>query len=177
MLLGLTIGLLILLFHKYFFSLVFLVFPAEPIVNELAFHYIRIRVFSAPFALANFALIGWLLALEKSSNVLVIQISVTLTNIVLDLIFVLYFGYGVQGVALASVIAELVGFAMALFFCREIFIKKIISDKSAIFSLEVWVRISKQIATFFKNINVGVCSNKLYLHWRNLGTVLRQQIR
>ena len=74
MLLGLTIGLLILLFHKYFFSLVFLVFPAEPIVNELAYHYIRIRVFSAPFALATFALIGWLLALEKSSNVLVIQI-------------------------------------------------------------------------------------------------------
>ncbi len=149
MVLGLTIGLLILLFHNHFFFLVFLIFPAELIVNELALNYISVRVFSAPFALANFALIGWLLALEKSSNVLVIQISVTLANVTLDLIFVLYFAYGVQGVAFASAISEALGFAIAIFFCRKIFVRKIIYDKGILFSLKDWVRFSKTNSNIF----------------------------
>ena len=149
MLLGLAIGILILLLHKHFFLLVFLIFPAEPVVNDLAMQYISIRVISAPFALANFALIGWLLALEKSSNVLVIQISVTLSNITLDLIFVLYFAYGVSGVALASAISESIGFAIAIFFCRKIFIRKIIFNKSIIFSATDWARIFKANSDIF----------------------------
>ncbi|MAV82701.1 MAG: MATE family efflux transporter, partial [Pelagibacteraceae bacterium] len=59
-------------------------------VNDIAHNYISIRVFAAPFALANFAFMGWLIAVEKSFTVMLIQSSVTLMNIILDLFFVIY---------------------------------------------------------------------------------------
>ena len=80
--------------------------------------YFSIRVWSAPGTLANYALIGWFLGLQNARVPLLIFLTINITNIVLDLLFVLVFGMKVDGVALASVIAEysglLVGGAFAI---------------------------------------------------------------
>ena len=80
--------------------------------------YFYIRVWSAPGTLANFALIGWFLGLQNARVPLLIFLTINITNIVLDLLFVVVFGMKVDGVALASVIAEysglLVGGAFAV---------------------------------------------------------------
>ena len=80
--------------------------------------YFSIRVWSAPGTLANYALIGWFLGLQNARVPLLIFLTINITNILLDLLFVLVFGMKVDGVALASVIAEysglLVGGAFAI---------------------------------------------------------------
>jgi len=81
-----------------------------------ALEYFHIRIWSAPGTLANMALIGWFIGLQNARVPLLIFLTVNLTNIALDLLFVLGLGMKVDGVALASVIAEYSGLAVGLFF-------------------------------------------------------------
>jgi MATE family multidrug resistance protein len=71
--------------------------------------YFSIRVWSAPGTLANYALIGWFLGLQNARVPLLMFLTINITNIILDLLFVVVFGMDVDGVALASVIAEYSG--------------------------------------------------------------------
>ena len=75
-------------------------------VEGLAAEYYGIRIFSAPATLANYALLGWLIGLQKPRLALVLQIWLNGVNIVLDILFVLGFGWGVAGVAAATLIGE-----------------------------------------------------------------------
>ena len=88
-----------------------------------AIEYFSIRIWSAPGTLANFALIGWFIGLQNARIPLLIFLTINITNIVLDLVFVLVFGMKVDGVALASVFAEysglLVGGTFALSALRK----------------------------------------------------------
>ena len=83
-----------------------------------ALEYFSIRIWSAPGTLANYALIGWFIGLQNARIPLLIFLTINLTNIVLDLLFVIVLGMKVDGVALASVLAEysglLVGGAFAI---------------------------------------------------------------
>ena len=87
--------------------------------SEIAGHasvYFSIRIWSAPATLANYALIGWFIGLQNARIPLYIVLAINLTNIALDLVFVLLLGMTVDGVAAASVIAEFVGVAVGLSF-------------------------------------------------------------
>ena len=88
----------------------------EADVREHAATYVAIRVWSAPGTLANYALIGWFLGLQNARLPLAIFLTINITNIVLDLVFVLVLGMHVDGVALASVIAEYAGLAVGVVF-------------------------------------------------------------
>ncbi len=78
--------------------------------------YFFIRIWSAPGTLANYVLIGWFLGLQNARVPLLIFLTINMTNIVLDLVFVLVLGMKVDGVALASVIAEYTGLAVGATF-------------------------------------------------------------
>jgi MATE family multidrug resistance protein len=66
-------------------------------------------------------LIGWFLGLQNARVPLIIVLTVNLTNIVLDLVLVVLLGMKVDGVALASVVAEFAGFVLGLVFvAREL---------------------------------------------------------
>jgi MATE family multidrug resistance protein len=89
---------------------------AEPDVESFALLYFSIRIWSAPGTLANFVLIGWFLGLQNARVPLIIFLVINITNIVLDLLFVIVLGLKVDGVALASVIAEYTGLAVGVGF-------------------------------------------------------------
>ncbi len=114
-------GVVFILLQVPVFWAAFQVSPASVEVESLARDYLTIRVWGAPGAIAIYALTGWLIALERTRAVLIIQVWMNGLNIVLDLIFVLQFGWGVEGVAIATLIAEWSGVAVALWFCREAF--------------------------------------------------------
>ena len=78
--------------------------------------YFFIRIWSAPATLANFALIGWFLGLQNARIPLIIVLAINITNIILDLVFVILIGMTVDGIALASVIAEFTGLIVGLLF-------------------------------------------------------------
>jgi len=90
-------------------------------VAAFADQYFSIRIWSAPATLANFALIGWFIGLQNARVPLIIVLAINITNIVLDLVLVILIGMKVDGVALASVVAEFTGFAVGIgFVIREL---------------------------------------------------------
>jgi MATE family multidrug resistance protein len=90
-----------------------------PDVQAAAWEYFRIRIWSAPGTLANYVVIGWFLGLSNARVPLLLFLTINLTNIVLDLVFVIGLGMKVDGVALASVIAEYTALLVALGFVRR----------------------------------------------------------
>ena len=85
-------------------------------IATFANEYFYIRIWSAPATLANYALIGWFIGLQNARVPLYIVLAINLTNIVLDLVFVLILGMKVDGVAAASVIAEFTGLFVGVSF-------------------------------------------------------------
>ncbi|MCF2872528.1 MATE family efflux transporter [Octadecabacter sp. G9-8] len=114
-------GVLIFVLQSPLFAFGFWLSPASGEVETLARSYMQIRVWSAPFLIATFAITGWLVAAERTGAILVMQLVMNGINIALDLVFVLGLGWGVQGVAIATVIAELAGCALGLWYCRHAF--------------------------------------------------------
>lgn len=114
-------GLAILTLQIPLFWLGFWLSPASAEVEGLAHSYMSIRIWGAPAAISIYALTGWLIGLEKTRSVFLLQIWINGVNIALDLWFVLGLGYGVEGVAVATLIAEWSGVIVALFLCRSAF--------------------------------------------------------
>jgi len=92
--------------------------PASDQVEALTRGYLDIRIWGAPATIALYALTGWLIALERTRAVLALQLLMNGLNIGLDLWFVLGLGWGVQGVAAATLIAEGAGLGLGLWLCR-----------------------------------------------------------
>lgn len=92
--------------------------PASAEVEGLTRLYLDIRIWGAPATVALYALTGWLIAMERTRAVLALQLAINGTNIALDLVFVPGLGWGVEGVAAATLIAEGVGLAYGLWLCR-----------------------------------------------------------
>lgn len=92
--------------------------PASETVETLARTYLSIRIWGAPATIAMYALTGWLIAIERTRSVLLLQVVTNGANIVLDLWFVLGLGWGVEGVAVATLIAEWSGLGLGLWICR-----------------------------------------------------------
>ena len=110
--------------------------PASAEVEALARDYMQIRIFSAPATIALYGVTGWLIALERTRAVLVIQLWMNGINILLDLWFVLGRGWGVSGVALATFIAEWSGLALGLWLCRGAFAGTAWRDRARVFERE-----------------------------------------
>lgn len=121
LLIGLGAGLALIVLQVWLFEIGFSLSPASAEVETLAQDYMGIRVYSAPAAIAIYGITGWLIALERTRTVLMVQLWMNGFNIVLDLIFVMGFGWGVQGVAFATFLAEWSGLALGLWLCRGAF--------------------------------------------------------
>ena len=116
---GLVAGLILIIAQVPLFLGALQVSPASIEVEGLAQKYLQIRVYSAPAAIALFGITGWLIAKEKTRAVLILQLLLNGINIILDLVFVLKLGWGVEGVAIATVIAEWSGLIFGLWLARE----------------------------------------------------------
>lgn len=83
-----------------------------------AARYFDIRIWGAPFELANYAVLGWFTGQEMTRRVFQHQLVTTLSNIALSLLFGLWLGWGLAGVALATVLASGTGLAYGLWLAR-----------------------------------------------------------
>ncbi|GAA6174471.1 MATE family efflux transporter [Sulfitobacter pacificus] len=140
LLIGLGAGLAVILLQIPLFWAAFTVSPASSEVETLARQYMTIRIWSAPAAIAIYAITGWLIAQERTRAVLVIQLWMNGLNIALDMWFVLGLGWGVQGVAFATFLAEWSGLAVGLWFCRGAFRTPDWRNWVQVFNRSRWVR-------------------------------------
>lgn len=119
LLIGVAAGVGFILLQGVLFRAAFAIAPATAEVEALAREYLGIRIWGAPATIAAYAVTGWLIAVERTRGVLVLQLWVNGVNIGLDLWFVLGLGWGVPGVAWATLIAEWSGLALGLWLCRD----------------------------------------------------------
>ncbi|MDO5612274.1 MAG: MATE family efflux transporter [Paracoccus sp. (in: a-proteobacteria)] len=117
---GLGAGLVFILLQIPLFWAAFRIAPAPPEVEALARDYLAIRIWGAPATIALYAITGWLIAVERTRAVLALQLVQNGLNVALDLWFVLGLGYGVGGVAAATLIAEWSGLLLGLWLARPV---------------------------------------------------------
>jgi multidrug resistance protein, MATE family len=88
-------------------QLILKLIEASAAVEEQAAIYFRIRIWSAPFALANFVMLGWFIGQGRARVALLLQLFLNLINMAADVLFVLGLGMTADGVALGTLIAEI----------------------------------------------------------------------
>nr|WP_245223434.1 MATE family efflux transporter [Ruegeria sp. HKCCSP346] len=133
LILGGAAGLFFILAQVAVFAGAFALSPASPEVEALTRSYLEIRIWGAPATIALYAVTGWLIAVERTRGVFILQVWMNGLNIGLDLWFVLGLGWGVEGVAIATLIAEWTGLALGLWLCRDGFADGIWRDWARVF--------------------------------------------
>lgn len=102
-------------------------------VSAAARAYFAVRVWSAPFALGNYVLLGWLVGLARVRTAMALQIGINAVHMVLMVVLVLMLNGGIAGAALAAVLAELAGFAAGIAIARGILGRSFALAKSIVF--------------------------------------------
>lgn len=114
LLLAIGIGLVLLILQQPLAYAMFGLLGGEQAVQQLGQAYYFVRIWAAPFTLMNYALSAWFLGQGQAGRVLVLQLTMNLTNIALTLLFVLGLGWGIRGAALGTLLAEITVCLLAL---------------------------------------------------------------
>lgn len=113
--LAVMIGAAVLALHQPLISLgLALMAPGEDLL-PLAESYATIRITSAPAVLVTYTVVGWFVGRQNTRWPMFIVVLTNLTNIALDFLFVMGLGWNSDGAAAATVAAEYLGCALALF--------------------------------------------------------------
>ena len=118
--LAMLLSVMLLLLHPFVMPLAQLFTAASSEVLEQAGIYFQLRIWSAPAALLKMVLLGWFLGLHNARYPMWLLLCNQSLNIILDLVFVLGFGWKVAGVAAASVIADYATLALGLLLLRRV---------------------------------------------------------
>jgi MATE family, multidrug efflux pump len=111
---ALLIGGLILAIQRPLISASLALLGASPEVHRNALVYCGIRIWSAPAALANYTILGYLLGRQRARTALLLQAMINVVNVVLALMLVLWRHWGVAGIATATMTAEWTGCILGL---------------------------------------------------------------
>ncbi|MFV2032233.1 MAG: MATE family efflux transporter, partial [Gammaproteobacteria bacterium] len=88
-------------------------------VEQLTAQYAHIRIWSAPATLSIYVFTGVFIGMHNTRRVFLLQIILNLSNILLDVLFVVGLNMGVEGVALATLIAEYLAAACGFLLLRS----------------------------------------------------------
>ena len=106
LLIAVVLGLMLVAMQWPIQWLAFEFLDASDSVERVAQSYFQVRIWGAPATLSNFVLMGVLIGLGQSRQLLRVQLFLNGLNILLDLFFAGYLEMGATGVALGTVIAE-----------------------------------------------------------------------
>ena len=103
-----VIGIIVVVLGPFIEVFSFWLLEASPAVESEAKIYYEIRIWSAPFALANYVMFGWLIGMGKTGYAFAIQLVLNLSNVALDVFFVLGLSMTADGVAWGTLLAEII---------------------------------------------------------------------
>ena len=88
-------------------------------VTQAAKTYFMIRIWSSPFAFANYVILGWLVGQARANPALALQVVINLINMVATIVLVLVYDTGIAGAAIAALASETTGFVLGVVVCRR----------------------------------------------------------
>jgi len=88
--------------------------PPTPAVADAMAAYFHVRIWSAPFSLINYALLGWYYGRGNARTGMMLQFIIHLVDIFLSVFFVYGLGWGIFGAALGTVLGQVVAALVGL---------------------------------------------------------------
>lgn len=119
-LLGGIIGLILILLQQLIGETAISLLKASDEIKTLVKDYFYIRIWGAPATLITFTLLGTFIGMGWTKHLLFVQLFLNGLNILLNVVFVVGFDFGVRGIALGTVLAEWI----TLFFASYVLIRK-----------------------------------------------------
>ena len=113
---ALTIAFIILILQKIIILYCKNAFDLETKAFDSLNIYYNILIWGAPFLLSNYVMLGWLMGQRKIKASLTMQITGNVLNMILDIILALILNMEVFGIALATLISQIVSFLIGLLF-------------------------------------------------------------
>ena len=120
-----SISFIILFFREEIIQLSLTLMNPSLEVSQGAKTYLDYRIWSVPAIFFRDILIGYYIGSQQTRIAMLISISVNLINILLDYIFIFHLGFNIEGVAIASLIAE---YSVILFIIYALKTEKIFSN-------------------------------------------------
>ncbi|MCY4780155.1 MATE family efflux transporter [Sphingobacterium sp. UT-1RO-CII-1] len=114
-LLGLLIGVLLVCLQKIIGIGALHLMSASDEIKILVEQYFYIRIWGAPATLITFSILGTLIGMGWTKDLLFIQLFLNGLNVLLNIVFVVGLNMGVEGIALGTVLSEVFTLFLALF--------------------------------------------------------------
>jgi multidrug resistance protein, MATE family len=102
-------------------------------VTRAARAYFAIRIWSAPLALANYVVLGWLIGQARAGVALLVQVAINLINMVATVVLVIDMDAGITGAAVAAVVAEAIGLVLGVLVARRLAHEPLNVPRAALF--------------------------------------------
>jgi len=118
---ALLFGVMLFVFQEALLLLSLKAMAAPEQVAAITSEYFHIRIWAAPFTLLGYAITGVLFGLARVRTILFLQLLLNITNGVLNVTFVVGLGMGVPGVALGTVIAQVLTALVSVWVVLRIF--------------------------------------------------------
>lgn len=115
LILGVAIGLLMIALAVPILWAFEAILAPEPGVRQALADYFHVRIWSAPFSLINYALLGWFYGQARARTGMMLQMLLHGINIVCSIAFVYWLGWGVAGAAAGTVLGQVVAALLGLF--------------------------------------------------------------
>jgi multidrug resistance protein, MATE family len=109
-------------------------------VTRAARAYFTIRIWSAPLALGNYVVLGWLIGQARAKLALATQVTINLINIAATVVLVLVFDFGIAGAAIAALIAETAGLVLGVLIARRLSGGRLAVARPSLFDREKLLR-------------------------------------
>ena len=130
LLLASLLGITLWLIQQPLHALVFSLTGASQAVEAATSTYYQIRIWGAPIHLMILAIMGYLLGQQRTRQVLLLQVILNGSNIIFDLVFVVFLNWSVAGVAAATLLAEVI----TLFLAFAIVFQPLLSHRAQLFN-------------------------------------------
>ena len=102
-------------------------------VTRAAKTYFTIRIWSAPLALANYVVLGWLIGQARARLALATQIAINVVNAAATVLLVLVLNAGIAGAAIAAVTGETAGLLLGVLIAGRLMQGKPAIDRATLF--------------------------------------------
>lgn len=113
---ALILGIFILILQHPLREIAFALLGETPEIKDAAIAYFNARIIGAPAVFINYVLMGWLLGREESGKVLVLSLIGNITNMILDYLLIMQWGWGAAGAGFAMAISQYLMLLIGLIF-------------------------------------------------------------
>lgn len=128
-LISLILGFLFVIFQKPILWGFIHFFDAGKEITKYIEIYFNILIWGAPFVFLNYTFLGWIMGRKEIKKCLILQLMTNIVNIFLDLYFVEVLRMDVGGVAVATLISQIMTTLLSIFIILRTFsLKKILDN-------------------------------------------------